>query len=167
MKTTMFNGWAAHLKTVSAPTFQTKLWLGPFNIGKEQIVPHILLSEEECEALLHSKEKTTKVDRPGHPVVRWDTNVLPANKVCEDRHSIDLISGDGLPRLLPGHDEGKSFWEKWFGVRTSILPHQRKRASQLMQRRVMGQRIWSCFPSLMCIMGRPPVICSARCFTLV
>lgn len=96
MKTTMFNGWAAHLKTVSAPTFQTKLWLGPFNIGKEQIVPHILLSEEECEALLRRPPRWTDPD------IRWSGGTQTSSPPTKSaRTAIPLTSS--LEMGCPGY----------------------------------------------------------------
>lgn len=41
-----------------------------------QVRTHLLLSEEEIEAMLRKEEKSTLIDRPGTPVVRWTSNVV-------------------------------------------------------------------------------------------
>ena len=124
IKHTTANGReAAHLSTISVRNFQTKIFLRPPDgeIGEQQTESHILLGHEDSKDLLLKREKSTLVSRPGNPVIRWDTNVLGANAACEDRHAIDLIRKDELGVLLAETENEKSYWEKWFGVRTSIL----------------------------------------------
>lgn len=126
IKTTMFNGWPAFLTATSALTFQIELDTGPYGKGKEMVHTHLLLSEEECEEMMKRHEICTVVGRKSNPVVRWESNVVPSNTVCEDYNSSDLISGDGISNLVRAGED--SFWERWSQASTEALSSNEEQA---------------------------------------
>jgi len=66
------NGQTAYIKTSSELTFDVKRWNGPIRQSNEEVNKYILLDEEATEKMLHAREQTTEVVRPGNPVVKWD-----------------------------------------------------------------------------------------------
>ncbi len=116
-ETTSFDGRPAWLEPSEAPTFTYTFVGGRFGIGGESTSTHVLLPETETEALLKRNEKTTILNRSGNPVQRWDENVLPGNEPREDRHAVDVVSAQDLPRLVGGTGNGVPFWENWAGMK--------------------------------------------------
>jgi pyruvate dehydrogenase phosphatase len=80
---------------------------------------HAKLTSAEIEAFLKANETSIPVrDRPGNPILRWDTNIVPANPVCEDRITIDLVGKDDIDELIHA---STPFWPRWREIRTKAL----------------------------------------------
>jgi pyruvate dehydrogenase phosphatase len=68
-------------------------------------------SESETAKMLLEHENSTEVNRPGNPVIRYDTNYLGSNEPCEDRSASDLIPRASM--ALPKQS-------KWFGSEKTV-----------------------------------------------
>jgi hypothetical protein len=115
------NGQTAYIKTSSELTFDVKRWNGPIRQSNEEVNKYILLDEEATEKMLHAREQTTEVVRPGNPVVKWDVTSLPTQVATEDRHAIDVIPAEATSQLVEEQAD-RSFWDRWLDLRTAILP---------------------------------------------
>lgn len=120
-----FDGRKAWLKTITPEVFEFGWAMGEFGIGDERVTRHLLLSEEESEAVLKKGESSTVIDRPGNPVVRWDKNYLPSREKGEDHHAIDIIPRPELFSLV-NPDITTAFWKAWGDVRNIALHHDDK-----------------------------------------
>jgi len=80
---------------------------------------HAVLSLAETEAMLKANANSISVkQRPGNPILRWDTNIIGANPVCEDRIAIDLVGKSDIDELIR---TASPFWPTWRDVRTRAL----------------------------------------------
>ena len=87
--------------------------------SKAAVSTHALLKAHEIESFLKANERSVPLDhRPMNPIMRWDTNFLPANPVCEDRISADLLDQSDTAELV---NPSGPFWPAWRDIRTKLL----------------------------------------------
>lgn len=86
---------------------------------------HKLLPFKKCESKLKAEETTYLVERPGNPIVRWDSNIVGNKNVTEDRCAYHIVP-TGLLRGLAAYEDGgegdRSFWSARRRVRRAIIP---------------------------------------------
>ncbi|OCF41513.1 hypothetical protein I317_04716 [Kwoniella heveanensis CBS 569] len=135
--------WNATFSPSFHRTFTLTRNISQWGTGPEvDVSHHIPLSKEKCEEKLTKNATSTLMSRRGNAVVRWDTNTLAANTVCEDEMTIDLFSRTHFTSLRPpqaivsedadadadadaksqARAREESYWSIWGRVRSLLLP---------------------------------------------
>ncbi|WRT67095.1 uncharacterized protein IL334_004061 [Kwoniella shivajii] len=122
-KTTQSDGNEAFMQVLPGPLIKVWGLAGPNDVkDRKWEGTFFIRPEAEIEHFMKQSAKSFLLQQPINLIKGWDEIVVPSNPLCEDRHTIDIISMNQIDRLTESAtDKGGAFWRTWHEIRNAEL----------------------------------------------